>query len=86
MQILSLLQIAIVSEGPQGPLQFFFSLDVACSEGYWPTYNIYKRFKVNIKMIPDSPVSKRDKSSDLGDFGAKPENLHTGSVFCAEED
>ena len=35
---------------------------------------------------PNSPVSKRNKSSDLGDFGAKPQNLHTGSVFCAEED
>ena len=33
-----------------------------------------------------SPVSKRNKSTDLGDFGAKPANLHTGSVFCAEED
>ena len=33
-----------------------------------------------------SPVSKRNKSTDLGDFGAKPKNLHTGSVFCAEED
>ena len=36
--------------------------------------------------VPVSPVSKRNKSTDLGDFGAKPENLHTGSVFCAEED
>ena len=31
-----------------------------------------------------SPVSKRN--NDLGNFGAKPENLHKGSVARAEED
>ena len=41
---------------------------------------------VSLKYVKNSPVSKRKKSTDLGDFGAKPENLHTGSVFCAEED
>ena len=35
---------------------------------------------------PSSPVSKRNKSIDRGNFGAKPENLHMELVFCAEED
>ena len=33
-----------------------------------------------------SPVSKRNKRIDLGILGKKLENLHTGSVFRAEED
>ena len=38
------------------------------------------------KSAYKSPVSKRNIRVDLGDFGAKRENLHTGSVFHAEED
>ena len=40
----------------------------------------------DMTRMTNSPVSIRNKSTDLGDFGAKPENLHTGSVLCAEED
>ena len=33
-----------------------------------------------------SPVSKRKKKKELGKSGKRRENLHTGSVFCAEQD
>ena len=34
----------------------------------------------------NSPVSKRKKKKELGKSGKRRENLHTGSVFRAEQD